>query len=342
MIQTIRSTDELNRILSEPSDRLIEDLSDLKGDILLLGAGGKMGPSLAMMAQRTVELAGLSSRVIAVSRFSDPAQKTLLENQGVYTISADLMDEEALENLPDASNVIFLAGTKFGTSGNECFTWAMNSYLPGRVASRYAGSRIVAFSTGNVYPLTPVDSGGADEETQPGPVGEYAQSCLGRERIFEYFSRTAGTAILIYRLNYAIDLRYGVLHEIGQAVYEKRPVDLTMGYVNVIWQGDANEFALRCLKHCTSPPTVLNVTGSQTLPVRELAERFGNHFGRRPHFENREAKTALLSNARRAIRHFGEPIISLDQMIHWTAEWIRIGGETLDKPTHFQQREGKF
>lgn len=338
----MKTVEELDQKLSEPSGRLVEEIAALKGDILLLGVGGKMGPSLAMLARRAILEAGGDNRVIGVSRFSNPEHRADLEEKGIETVAADLMDDHALQSLPDARNVIFLAGTKFGTSGNECYTWAMNSYLPGRVALRYRNSRIVAFSTGNVYPFTEVESGGPTEEDPTGPVGEYAQSCLGRERIFEYFSRQNGTPTLIYRLNYAIDLRYGVLLEVARSVYEERPIDLTTGYVNVIWQGDANEYALRCLRQCSSPAAVLNVTGPQTVSVRKLAETFAKRFGKKARFSNSEAPTALLSNASRAVTLFGEPLVSLEQMIDWTAGWVEQGGETLDKPTHFQERKGNF
>lgn len=338
----IESTEALDRVLSDPSQRLLDDLKALEGDLLLLGVAGKMGPSLAMLAKRAFDKLGRGQKVIGVSRFSKPEYRTLLEEHGIETIAADLMDDEALAALPDAPNVIYLAGTKFGTSGNECFTWAMNSYLPGRVAARFPEANIVAFSTGNVYPFSDVDSGGPTEEDPVGPVGEYAQSCLGRERIFEFFSKTKKTPVLIYRLNYAIDLRYGVLHEIASSVHEGRPIDLTMGYVNVIWQGDANEIALRSLKHCSSPAAVLNVTGPETLSVRWLAQEFGKRMEKEPVFSGEESKTALLSNASRSVDLFGEPRVSVKEMIDWTADWVMNDRETLNKPTHFQQREGKF
>jgi nucleoside-diphosphate-sugar epimerase len=336
------SVEDLDKILSTPSDRLLNDLRDLDGDLLILGVAGKMGPSLAMLAKRAFEACGHSSKVIGVSRFSKPGSRDELERHGIETIPADLMDDEALQKLPDAKQVIYLAGTKFGTSGNECYTWAMNSYLPGRVAHRYSQSNIVAFSTGNVYPFSEIESGGKTEKDPTGPIGEYAQSCLGRERIFEYFSKENGTPTLIYRLNYAIDMRYGVLLEIARSVYHEKPIDLRMGYVNVIWQGDANEVALRALKQCDSPAEILNVTGPEVLSVKELASRFGKHFGKTPRFENSEAPTALLSNARKMVKTYGEPLVSIDQMIDWTANWVEKGLETHDKPTHFQEREGNF
>lgn len=338
----MKSVEELDQKLSEPSERLLKDISELDGDIIILGVGGKMGPSLAALAQRAVDQAGSDITIYGVSRFSNPEHREELEKKGITTIPADLMKEDELNALPDAKNVIYLVGTKFGTGGNECFTWVLNSYLPGRVAEKYPDSSIVAFSTGNVYPFTEVDKGGPTEEDPTGPVGEYAQSCLGRERVFEYFSRINETPLLIYRLNYAIDMRYGVLLEIAQAVDQGKPIDLRTGYVNVIWQGDANEIALRCFSHCTSPPNILNVTGPETISVRWLAEQFGDLLNKKPNFVNKEEPTALLSNAAKAVRLFGEPLVSLSQMIEWTAAWVKRQGETLGKPTHFQERKGAF
>ncbi|MEX1063701.1 MAG: NAD(P)-dependent oxidoreductase [Balneolaceae bacterium] len=338
----MNSIEELDKKLSEPSDRLLSDMSELNGDILILGVGGKMGPSLAFLAKRALDETGSAGKVIGVSRFSNPEFRKQLDDRGITTIRADLLDDSALSSLPDAKNVIFLVGTKFGTSGNECFTWALNSYLPGRVAEKFKNSSIVAFSTGNVYPFTEVGSDGPAEEHPPGPVGEYAQSCLGRERVFEYFSRTNNTPLLIFRLNYAIDMRYGVLLEVAESVYHGKPIDLKTGYVNVVWQGDANETALRCLKKCTVPANVLNVTGPETISVRWLAEEFGRLLNKTPEFVNTEATTALLSDSSKARKMFGPPRVSVRRMMEWTAGWVESDGETLGKPTHFQQRKGKF
>lgn len=328
--------------LLEPSDALVADLAGLDGDILILGAGGKVGPSLAILAKQAIIRTGVSREVTAVSRFSEVGVREQLESEGVRTISADLLDDDQLQTLPEIRNVLYLAGTKFGTTGQEPFTWAMNAYLPGRVARKYRNSRIVVYSTGNVYPFLPPVSGGATEEVPPEPVGEYGQSCLGRERLFQYFASRYQTPLLIYRLNYAIDMRYGVLLEIARAVREGRPVDLGNGFVNVIWQGDANEMALRALKHCSVPPAILNITGPETLSVRELAQEFGKLFGREPRFTNQEQPTALLSNASASHRLFGPPRVSLKQMMELTAAWLEQGGEVWNKPTHFQEREGKF
>jgi nucleoside-diphosphate-sugar epimerase len=310
--------------------------------VLGLGAGGKMGPSLARLAANALGRAGGARAVTAVSRFSSAAARAGLEAAGVRTIQADLLDDAHLDALPDAPNVVYMVGTKFGTTGNEHLTWANNAYVPGRVAQRYRASRIVAFSTGNVYPLTPVAWGGSAETDAPGPVGEYAQSCLGRERVFEHFSRRHGTPVVLLRLNYAIDLRYGVLLEVARAVREGRPVDLAMGAVNVIWQGDANEVALRSLAVASSPPLALNVTGPETASVRRLALRLGGLLGREPVLTGEERATALLSNASRAHGLFGYPRVTLERMLEWTAAWVESGGETLDRPTHFQEREGAF
>ena len=336
---------EINKLyqkLLEPSDALIADIAGLEGDIIILGVGGKMGPALARLARQAVDKAGVQKKIIGVARFSDPGLQQELEQQGIKTYAADLMEDDQLQALPDVPNVLYLAGTKFGTTGNESFTWAMNTYLPGRVAERYKHSRIVVFSTGNVYSLTPVHSGGPTESQPPGPIGEYAQSCLGRERVFQYFSAKYNTPTLIYRLNYANDVSYGVLLEIAKSVKKKRPIDLRMGYVNVIWQGDANEMAIRALKHCSVPSKILNIAGPETVSVRTLAEEFGVILKQKPEFINEEQSTALLSNAEESFRLFGQPKISLKQMMEIIVEWINAGGKMLNKPTHFQEREGKF
>ncbi|HEV7330914.1 MAG TPA: NAD(P)-dependent oxidoreductase [Flavisolibacter sp.] len=333
---------ELYQQLLEPSEALISDMAQLQGDIIILGVGGKMGPALARLARQAVDRAGVDKRIIGVSRFSEEGLQEELNALGIETIAADLLQDEQLEALPDAENVLYLAGTKFGTTGKESFTWAMNAYLPGRVAQRYKNSRIVVFSTGNVYPLTPVLMGGADEQVTPNPVGEYAQSCLGRERLFQYYSSRYNTPTLIYRLNYANDVTYGVLLEIAKSVKEGRPIDISMGHVNVIWQGDANEIALRALHHCSVPSKILNVTGPEIVSVRWLAKEFGKHFGQTLEFINAEQDTALLSNAAECSRLFGYPGVSLKQMIEVTAAWLKEGGKTINKPTHFQERTGQF
>jgi len=342
MLSEIKDLTLLEQELLKPSDALITDMQRLEGDIIMLGVAGKMGPAMARLAKQATDLSGVKRRIIGVSRFSEPGVREQLEADGIETVSADLLNEKHLLALPDVPNVIYLAGTKFGTTGKEPFTWVMNSYLPGRVAERYKKSRIVAFSTGNVYPFSPVTQGGISEDQPTDPVGEYGQSCLGRERIFQYFSEKYEIPTLIYRLNYAIDLRYGVLLEIAKAVREERPVDLTTGFVNVIWQGDANEVAIRALLHCEVPAKLLNVTGPETVSVKWVAERFGVLMGKTPVFVNEPQPTALLSNASLAHQLFGYPRVTLRQVIDITAAWVQQGGRTLNKPTHFQERNGKF
>ena len=338
----MKTIQELEDRLSRPSERLIRDMEKIEGDILILGVGGKMGPSLAALAQRANQQLKQPRRIIGVSRFSDQELKTQLEAQGIETISADLMIEAELQALPEVKNVIYMVGKKFGTGGNEHLTWAMNAYLPGRVAEKFKNSRIVVFSSGNIYPFVPVFSGGATESTAPEPLGEYAQSCLGRERMFEHFSHRYHIPMLIYRLNYAVEMRYGNLLEIATAVHQDKPIDLRVGHMNVIWQGDANEIAIRSLLHCDHPPAILNVTGPETISIRWVAEEFGRLMNKQPHFNNEEQTSALLNNAARAQRMFGYPSVTLNQLIEWTAEWVQNEGATLGKPTHFQVRTGKF
>lgn len=333
----IRNDEELEELLSRPSERDRAALQDLPGPLLILGAGGKMGPTLALRAKR----AGAKS-VVAVARYSSPQVRQQLEAHGVETIAADLLEPDLLQRLPEAPNVIFMAALKFGTTGAEHLTWAMNTYLPGRVAERYKASNIVSFSTGNVYPLTPVTAGGATEATPAQPTGEYAQSALGRERMFQYGSSTFGTPGVILRLNYACELRYGVLLDIGKQVFDRQTVDLTMGMANVIWQGDANSACLQAFRHCRTPPLIVNLTGPETLSVRWIANEFGRHFGVQPRFDSEESSTALLSNSSVSTRLFGYPTVSPSEMIEWIADWIAAGGAILGKPTHFETRDGRF
>jgi NAD dependent epimerase/dehydratase family len=338
----INSVPELEEFLSRPSEADIAAIARLDGDLLILGAGGKMGPSLARRAHRAAEKAGVRKKIIAVARFSDNELRASLASDGIETLAADLLEPGVLSKLPDIPNVIFMAARKFGTSGSEDLTWAMNTFLPGLVAERYHASRIVAFSTGNVYPLRHAMEGGAVESTLVAPESEYAQSALGRERMFEYGSRQWATAVTILRLNYAIDLRYGVLLDIGTAVFERRPIDLRMALVNIIWQGDANSVCLRSFAHCQAPPLILNLTGPETLSVRFIAEEFGRRFNVKPTFISEEMPTALLSNAAKAHQIFGSPTVTSSQMIDWTAAWIASAGPRLNKPTHFEVRDGKF
>ena len=339
----IQSEDDLDDLLSEPTDGCVATLAERDGDILILGAGGKMGPTVGRMARRAADQSGTPRRVIAVSRFAAGGTDDRLRASGVETVSCDLLDRHALDRLPDAPNIVFMAGRKFGSQGAEWLTWAMNAYLPGLVMERFPRARIVAFSTGNVYPLTPVAEVGATEAHPVDPVGEYAQSCLGRERIMEHFSRERGTPLTFFRLNYAIDLRYGILLDVAQKVQAGEPIDLTMGNVNVIWQGDAAAYVLQALSLCASPPAVLNVSGPETVSIRWLANRFAALLGTAPpDFIGVEALTALLNNAGRCHRLFGYPRVPLERMVEWVADWVAQGGPTLSKPTHFEVRDGRF
>lgn len=338
----MRTLEDLDKVMSNPSPALIQFMKELDGDIMLLGVGGKMGPSLAKLAMNAIQAAGVDKNVYGVSRFSEAGLQEELQSYGIKTIACDLLNDTALQSLPDVKNVIYMAGTKFGTTGKEHFTWVMNAYLPGRVAEKYSNSRIVVFSTGNVYPFTPVTYGGAHEGISPAPIGEYGQSCLGRERMFEHYSHKNGTPVLIYRLNYAIDLRYGVLLEIAKSLKAGRAIDLAMGHFNCIWQGDANEIAIRSLLATQSPANFLNVTGPETVSVKYAAQQLGQRLGIEPIFTGQESETALLSNAGKSMQLFGYPRVSLLQMFDWVAEWIEQGGSMINKPTHFQEREGKF
>jgi nucleoside-diphosphate-sugar epimerase len=333
---------ELDERLSTPRPATVDALRHCPGDVVVLGAGGKMGPTLARMLARASAEAGGRRRVIAVSRFSSPAAERTLESAGVATLRCDLLDRDAVARLPDVPNVVFMAGQKFGTADAPATTWAMNTVVPAICADRYRSARIVAFSTGNVYPLTPAAGGGARESDAVGPIGEYAISALGRERVIEFYSARYGTRAAIVRLNYAIDLRYGVLADIALRVYREQPVPLAMGYVNVIWQGDANRIAIECLARAETPPFVVNVTGAETLAVRDIAERFGQRFDKRPRFSGAEGADALLSNTERMRAAFGGPEVSVDSMMDWTAAWIEHGGAMLNKPTHFEERAGRF
>jgi len=339
MVQNLQS--RYNALL-QPSEALISEMQMLDGDIIILGVGGKMGPALAKLAKLTINKFGSAKKVIGVSRFTEPGLKDELESFGIETHEADLLSDDAIDGLPDVKNVLYLAGTKFGTTGKESLTWAMNAYLPGRIIEKYRHSRIVVFSTGNVYPLTPVIMGGATESNPAEPIGEYAQSCLGRERLFQYGSSKYQIPILLFRLNYANDVTYGVLLEIAKAVREQRPINLAMGHVNVIWQGDANEWALRSLLYCSLPGRTLNIAGPETISVRWLADEFGKIFRVSPIWVNEEQSTSLLSNAAEAFRLFGYPRVPLMAMIQLIADWISQGGKVLNKPTHFQERTGQF
>jgi nucleoside-diphosphate-sugar epimerase len=332
----------LDDLLSTPSTDAIETLRALPGDIIILGVAGKMGPTLARMARRASDAAGIARRVIGVARFTEPGHEDALHAHGVETIRCDLLDEAAVARLPDAPLVVYMAGRKFGSTGVESLTWAMNTWLPAVVCRRYAGSRIAAFSTGNIYGLAPVGLGGSGESDLPAPVGEYAMSCLGRERMFEHFSRTNGTAVSILRLNYATEMRYGLLVDLARKVIADTPVDLSMGHANVIWQGDANAMSLVALRHAASPPYVVNIAGREELSVRQVCLALGARMGRPVHFTGTEASDALLSNGSRGWADLGAPQVHLDQLIDWTADWVTRGGSSLGKPTHFESRDGRF
>ena len=339
MIETVEQLDD---VLSEPSDAAVRAMGHLEGDVIVLGVGGKMGPTLARMAKRAGERAGVRRRVIGVSRFSNADEEAKLKQWGVEAIRCDLLDRAALHALPDAPNVVYMAGMKFGSTGQEATTWAMNCYLPGIVCEKYNRSRIVAFSTGNVYGLVPVRGGGSVESDSLNPLGDYAMSCVGRERLFEHFSRTLGIPVSIIRLNYACELRYGVLVDLARRVYGGEPIDLPMGHMNVIWQADANATALASFGRASSPPFVLNVTGREVLSVRLLCEVLAQRLGKRVTFTGTESPDALLSNARVAHELYGPARVSVNQVIDWVAHWVAQGGATLGKPTHFEVRDGKF
>ena len=332
----------LELMLSDPTDRVVEALGRLEGDILVLGAAGKMGPTLARMARRASDRAGRARRVIGVSRFTDAWQENSLRAHGVETIRCDLLDERALAALPDAPNIVFMAGRKFGSTGAESLTWAMNCHLPALVCRRFPRSRIAAFSTGNVYGLTPAGRGGSTERDPLRPVGEYAMSCLGRERMFEHFSRTSRTSVALLRLNYAVEMRYGVLVDLGLRVLSGQPIDLDMGYFNAIWQGDANAMALAALEHASSPPLVVNLAGPEELSVRAASEALASRLGRAPVFHGEEGADALLSNGSLGWSLFGRPQVEAHRLVAWTADWLARNGPTLGKPTHFESRAGRF
>jgi len=334
--------EKLNEMLATPSQKLIEDIKKIKGDIMVLGAGGKMGPTLCILAKNAIKAAGIEKRVIAVSRFSDPYALDLLHSNGVETISADLLDRESLEALPEVENIIYMAGRKFGTDGQEYLTWAMNSTLPAFVAYKFRKSNIVVFSSGNIYPIVPISSGGCTEDDKVQPIGEYAMSTLARERAFEYAARQYGTKVFIYRLNFAVDLRYGVIFDCAKMILDGTPISLSTPCFNFIWQGTANEIAIRGLLHCESPMKIMNVTGPEIVSIKRTAEKLGKYLGKAPVFEGEEGNTGYLNNASRCVELFGYPDVSPETLIRWQAEYILDGCRTIDKPTHFEERKGSY
>ena len=338
----IDDVEQLDELLSRPTPAVVEMMGRIEGDIILLGVGGKIGPSLGRMARRASDEAGVARRVIGVARFSSPGVEEELNSHGIETIRCDLLDPSALGALPDVPNVYYLAGMKFGSTGQESLTWAMNVYLPGMVCEKFSTSRIVAYSTGNVYPMVPADGVGADESRPVRPVGDYAMSCLGRERIFSHFSRSRGIPTALLRLNYAHEMRYGVLVDLAHQVLAGEPIDLTMGYFNAIWQGDSNAMTLRALDETTSPPFVVNVAGPEVLSVRECAQEFGRLLQKPVTLTGTESPDALLGDGRLGFEKLGSPAIGVGQMMRWIADWQLRGGATLGKPTHFQTRDGKF
>ena len=334
--------EKLNELLTTPSDKLVADIAKIKGDIMILGAGGKMGPTLCLLAKKAIKKAGIEKRVIAVSRFSDPIALELLHSNDIETISCDLLDHDSLEALPEVENVIYMAGRKFGTDGQEYLTWAMNATLPAFVAYKFRKSNIVVFSSGNIYPIVPLSSGGCTEDDKVAPVGEYAMSCLARERAFEYAANQYGTNIFIYRLNFAVDLRYGVLFDCAKKIMDGTPISLSTPCFNFIWQGSANEIAIRGLLHAGVPAVKMNVTGPETVSIKAASIKLGKLLGKEPIFEGTEQGNAYLNNASRAMELFGYPEVSADTLIRWQAEYILDGGRTINKPTHFEERKGSY
>jgi len=332
----------LDDFLAVPTAGVIETLRHHGADVLVAGTGGKMGGTLCLMLAAAMQQAGLARKVMAVSRFSSPESRALLESRGVQTIPCDLIDRAAVGALPDAPLVIFMAGQKFGTSDQPELTWAMNTVVPANIAERYRGSRIAAFSTGCVYSLTTVESGGSREDSPTAPPGEYAHSCLGREGVFGNFSKRNGTPVALVRLNYSLEPRYGVLVDIGQRILSGQPVDLGMGHVNLIWQRDACAHAIQCLDLAASPAVPVNVTGPDILSVRRLAEELGRRLGKAPSFSGSESDLAWLNNAAWSHSKFGPPSTPLADTLDWTAAWLLEGGHTLGKPTHFEASDGKF
>ena len=340
--EAIAAEAQLDDILGRPRPPLVEFIRQVRSPLLILGAGGKMGPSLAVLACRAAAAAGHNLRVVAVSRFRNAAAREWMESRGVGTISCDLFDREAVAGLPEAADILYLVGVKFGTSQNPSLTWAANTIIPTNVAERFPEARVVALSTGNVYPMVPIAGGGATESDPLTPLGEYANSAVARERLFEFHSRQRGTRMVLVRLNYALDLRYGVLHDLAQRVWSGEAVDLANGYFNCIWQGDANDCILRSLGLAASPPLALNLTGPDVLSVRAVATRLAELMGKSAKFTGIESSLALLNNPARACKLLGPPPTPLESALRWTAHWVMQGGASLNKPTHFEVGDGRY
>jgi nucleoside-diphosphate-sugar epimerase len=340
--QRIENVEQVEEMLSRPSPGLVEMMKRLPGDIIILGVGGKMGPTLARMARRASDEAGTTRKVIGVARFSSNDLQDQLASWNVTPIKCDLLDQSQLDKLPDAPNVVYMAGMKFGSTGAEALTWAMNTYLPGMVSTKFRKSRISAFSTGNIYGLSPIARGGSREIDSLNPTGDYAMSCMGRERMFEHFSRSLSIKIAMIRLNYACEMRYGVIYDLAQQVHKGVPINLAMGAFNAIWQADANDMALRALEHASSPPLLLNVAGPELLSCRRVCEEIARHVNKSVTFEGTESNDALLTNGQLGHELYGYPRVSARRMIAWTSDWVARGGAGLGKPTHFETRDGKY
>jgi dTDP-4-dehydrorhamnose reductase len=334
----IKTTEELEELLSKPSQALVEYFRNLEGDVMILGAGGKIGPSMAMMAQRAVKESGVDRKVIAV----DVAELDNLSRLGIETIKCDMLDLESVKRLPKAKNIVYMAGRKFGSDGTEWITWAINVMVPHNVAQVFTDSRVAVFSTGCVYPVVDVFSGGSVETDRAEPVGEYAMSSLGRERVFDYYAAEKGEKVVQIRLNYALELRYGVLSDIASKVYNGEPVDVTTGFMNGIWQGDCCDQVLRSFDIASSPSTILNVTGPEMLSVRRIADRFGEIFDKPVTISGKENGRGYLNNASKANAIFGNPSVPIGRIIEWVAHWVSLGGENIGKPTHFETQDGKY
>lgn len=339
---TPTTVDELEEVLSRPTPAVVRAMADLKGDILVLGVGGKMGPTLARMARRASDEAGVTRRVMGVSRFSSTGLEQRLNAWGVETIRCDLLERAALDHLPDADNIVFMAGMKFGATENPALTWAMNCHLPALVCERFRPSRLAAFSSGNVYGMTSTAGSGSAETDSPAPIGEYAATVLGRERMFEYFSRRHETPLVLLRLNYAVELRYGVLVDLANKILAGEPIDVSIGNANVIWQAEANAMSLQSLQVAACPPRVLNIAGPEFLRIRDVSKRLGELLDKPVRFSGTETGEAFLSNAEASHTLLHRPLITVDQMIRWTADWVLHGGEDLGKPTHFESRDGRY